>query len=141
MGRPRKYRDEEVVRSDRPTRKSFAEQRNTLTYDGQDKNYVYRMFNDVDGRLEKAELAGYEYVQSRENVGDPTVDSANAQGSVVTKPVGGGKTGVLMRIKREWYEEDQNKKLRKIQEAESALANKSHEDGHYGGIEFKKRNA
>jgi hypothetical protein len=122
----------QASRHPRPKRRSFAEQRNSLTFDGQDPNYVYRVFNDVDGRLQKAEIAGYEYVRSDEQLGDPTVDSAKTQGTVVTKPVGSGRTGVLMRIKRDWYDEDQQAKLRKVQETENSLTNKTREDGHYG---------
>ena len=139
MGRPRKNSSDESVRNDRPKRKSFDEQRNTISFKDQDPNYVYRIFNDTEGRLEKAELAGYEYVRGDAPVGDPTVDSASALGSVISKPVGGGKTGVLMRIKREWYDEDQKEKRRKIKETEDALSNKAREDGHYGGISIDKR--
>lgn len=122
----------------RPKRRSFAEQRNELTFEGQNDSYMYRVFNDVDNRLQNAEIAGYEYVRSEEQLGDPTVDGASPQGAVVTKPVGGGKTGVLMRIKREWYDEDQQSKRRKIQDTEDALSNKAREDGHYGGISIKR---
>ena len=136
MARP--YHRKNSTETSRPIRRSMAEQRNSLTFEGQDENYVYRVFNDTDDRLQKAETAGYEYVKSEQQLGDPTVDSTSTVGTVVSKPVGGGKTGVLMRIKREWYDEDQKAKLRKTQETEAALGNKANEDGHYGGISIRK---
>ena len=134
MGRPAGSKN----RTDRPNRISFAQQRNTLTYENKDKDYVYRVFNDVDGRLQNAETAGFEYVHDKEQLGDPVADGSTHIGSVVTKPVGGGKNGVLMRIKREWYEEDQAEKQRNIDETEATLKAKANEDGHYGNINIKK---
>lgn len=123
----------------RPDRVSFAKQRNTLTFGNRDDDYVYRVFNDVDGRLQKAETAGYEYVREDAPLGDPTADGSTALGSVVSKPVGGGKNGVLMRIKREWYEEDQKEKQRSIDETESVLHQKAVEDGHYGKLKINRQ--
>lgn len=134
MGRPIGSKN----RTDRPKRMSFSQQRNTLTYDNKDKDYVYRVFNDTEGRLQKAEIAGYEYVQDNEQLGDPVADGSTPLGSVVTKPVGGGKNGVLMRIKREYYEEDQAEKQRNIDETEATLKKKADEDGHYGSLKIKK---
>ena len=67
----------------------------------QDPNYAYRVFNDSVGRVARAEEGGYEVVRTNQELGDATVDSATAVGSAVTRPVGGGMTGVLMRIPRE----------------------------------------
>lgn len=125
-------------RTDRPKRISLNQQRNTLTFDNRDTNYVYRVFNDVDNRLQKAEIAGYEYVRDDEQLGDPTADSASPLTSVVSKPVGGGKTGVLMRIKKEWYQEDQKEKQRSLDELESSLLKKADEDGHYGKLKISR---
>lgn len=138
MPRPyvRKNR-EEIVSEKRPKRMSMAQQRNTLTFEGQDENYHYHMITDDNDRLQKAEIAGYEYVHSEQNVGDPVVDGATSVGSVVSKPVGGGKTGVLMRIKREWYDEYQQEKDKKREEVETALSGKAREEGNYGGIVIK----
>lgn len=125
-------------RTDRPNRISIDKQRNTLTFDNRDADYVYRVFNDVDNRLKKAEIAGYEYVRDTEQLGDPTADSSTPLTSVVSKPVGGGKTGVLMRIKKEWYAEDQREKQRNIDKVEASLHQKAKEDGHYGSIKINK---
>ena len=125
-------------RTDRPKRLSYSERRNTLTIDGKDKNYHYRVVNDTDGRPEKLETFGYEYVRGDEQLGDPTADGAKTLGSVISKPVGGGKTGILMRTKREFYEEDQADKQRELKESENALHKKSEEDGHYGNLKISR---
>jgi hypothetical protein len=106
--------------------------RNTLTLGNQDPNFVYRVVNDTDGRVARAEEGGYEVVTSAQELGDATVDSATAVGSAVTRPVGGGVTGVLMRIKREWYDEDQVAKQAKVDAAEAGLKQKK--SGQYGGV-------
>jgi hypothetical protein len=66
----------------------------------EDDGYVYRVFNDQwskePGRIERAQAAGYEAVDeplSRQPVG------VNEDGSPIM--------GVLMRIPKEWYDEDQ----------------------------------
>jgi len=133
MGRPMGSKN----KTDRPKRLTFKE-RNTLTMDNQDKNYHYRVVNDKDGRPEKLESYGYEYVHGDEQLGDPTVDGASPLGSVVTKPVGGGMNGVLMRIKREDFEQDQADKQREIDENEQSLHKKSEEDGHYGKLKINR---
>lgn len=134
MGRPLGSKN----RTDRPKRLSYAERRNTLTYDGKDKDYFYRVVNDDDGRVEKLESYGYEVVREGGQLGDPTADGSTSLGSAVSKPVGGGKTGVLMRTKREFYEEDQAGKQRELNELEDALHKKSEEDGHYGKLKIDR---
>lgn len=135
MGRPIGSKN----RTDRPKRLSYAERRNTLTYDGKDKDYHYRVVNDVDGRVEKLESFGYECVQKDGQLGDPTADGSTSLGSTITKPVGGGKTGVLMRTKLEDYEEDQADKQRmEVDAKEATLFEKSKEDGHYGKLRIDR---
>lgn len=133
MGRPAGSKN----RTDRPKRLSFKE-RNTLTMDKKDPNYHYRVVNDKDGRVEKLETFGYECVHGDEQLGDPTVDQATPLGSVVTKPVGGGMNGILMRQKREDFEQDQADKQREIDNNESQLHKKSEEDGHYGKLKINR---
>lgn len=123
----------------RPKRKPFDGHRNTLTFDDRDPNYVYRVFNDTEGRIKRAEEAGYEVVRSSETLGDETAESSHQVGSVVTRPVGGGQTGVLMRIKREWYEEDQAQKQTRNDDIDDALRNAPNKDGRYGKVEINRR--
>jgi hypothetical protein len=116
MGRPRK-----IVPNARPTRVPFDGYRNTLTFHDKDPDFHYRVFNDVENRIARAEAAGYEVVRSTEGLGDPTATSASPLGSAVTRPVGNNVTAVLMRIPRKWYDEDQAVKRRRNDEIEEAL--------------------
>jgi len=85
------------------------------------KNYSYRVINDQDDRLARAQEAGYEFVQSEQSLGDLRVAEASTLGANVAKPVGNGVTGYLMRIKKEWYDEDQAAKEAKLKELEQSM--------------------
>jgi hypothetical protein len=104
----------------RPTRTPLGA-RNRLTFDNRDPAYVYRVINDVDDRIERAKAAGYEHVDSDGSLGDERAGEAKKLTRRVKKPVGNGINGYLMRIKREWYDEDQAEKHRRINESERAI--------------------
>jgi hypothetical protein len=98
--------------------------RNRLSFqiDQKDKEaFSYRVINDQDDRLARAQEAGYEFVQSEESLGDLRVAEASSLGANVAKPVGNGVTGYLMRIKKEWYDEDQAAKEAKLKELEQSM--------------------
>ena len=95
--------------------------RNRLTFDKQDPNFVYRVINDQDDRLQKAQEAGYEFVVSDEQLGDKRVAEGGSVDSRVSKPVGNGVRGFLMRIPREYYEEDQSAKAERIDATEASM--------------------
>lgn len=105
--------------------------RNRLTFDNLDPEYKYRVINDVDARLMDAEAAGYEFVESNEQLGDERVAEASSMGSRVSKPVGGGTTGYLMRIPMEYYEEDQAAKAARVDATETTM-NPDASKGQYG---------
>ena len=108
--------------NNRPERVPLHEQRNKLTVSNRDPNFVYRWVNDSDERIAKFKAAGYEAVTHETQVGDPAVESGqNKTGSVVTKHVGGKTTAVLMRIPKEWYEEDQRTKQEELNASEAAM--------------------
>ena len=105
---------------DRPVRTPLG-QRNRLSFGKQDPAYVYRVINDQDERLQQAQEAGYEFVISEEKLGDKRAAEAGAVDSRVSKPVGNGTRGFLMRIPKEFFEQDQDVKMGKIEEIEKAL--------------------
>ena len=109
----------------RPSRKPVRTPlgaRNRLTFSGLDtKNFVYRVINDEDDRLNQAQEAGYEFVESDKQLGDIRAAEASKLGSKVSKPVGGGITGYLMRIPKEYYEEDQAAKAQKLNDLEKSM--------------------
>lgn len=83
-----------------------------------DPDYVYRFFNDHNDELGQAQRAGYVFVKKDEIkdpdvLGDKEVHGGNTDlHSTVSRVVGrnraGGELrGYLMKIRRDWYEEDQ----------------------------------
>lgn len=125
--------------NNRPKRTPVAE-RNKISFDHKEPGYVYRLVNDVENRLADFKAAGYEVVTGDANVGDNEAGAASSLGSAVTKHVGNGTTAVLMRIKQEWYDEDQRKKLVDLRASEDALKYKTKNagNGFYGGnLEIK----
>lgn len=119
-----------ATRKRRPKRTPIG-RRNVLTVDKRDPNYYYRFVNDVDGRLQMFEEAGYEAVKEPTQVGDPRAGDASQLGSTVRKPVGDGKSAVLMRIPKEYYEEDQAAKEERLRAKEQALLEEAQGEGFY----------
>ena len=68
--------------------------------------------NDVGSRVYNFQQAGYEFVTDDNLVvGDSRVSDASNLGSAHRVVGDGGTVSVLMKIKKEWFEEDQTKKL------------------------------
>lgn len=95
--------------------------RNRLTFGAQDPNFVYRIVNDQDERLQQAQEAGYQFVESDTPLGDKRVAEGGKVDSRVSKPVGNGVRGFLMRIPKEYYDEDQKAKMDLVDETEKAM--------------------
>ena len=125
----------EKEKSKRPTRTPVGAARDILTVYGQDPNYVYRWVLDDPkrpGRIQRFKEGGYEIVTDTNEVGQNTVDRGKKLGSAITRP-DGGSTLVLMRILKEWYDEDQVAKAEKIADLEATmLADEMSGDGRYG---------
>jgi len=112
--------------------------RNVLTVAGKDANYEYRVINDSGDRVQEFLDAGYELVEnSSVRVGDKRVNSASSEGSVSQISVGQGQKAFVVRIKKEWYEEDQARKQIKVNEMENATKAKAL-DGTYGKLEITR---
>jgi hypothetical protein len=121
--------------------------RSVLTVRPQDKdpNYEYRFINDKDDRIPQAQEAGWEFVASKDKkipVGDPKAGKDTQVGTPVTKAVGGGVTAYLMRIHKDWYDEDQAAKQASITENEQGMThkipvNQPDNQGRYGDVDIK----
>jgi hypothetical protein len=122
-----------TVAKERPTRTPVSGPRDVLTVADKDPNYVYRWVNDTVGRIDRYLAGGYEFVQQAGEIGQKTVDRASRLGSVVTRSVGGTVTGVLMRIPREWYDEDQEAKQDQIDSLEDSMRQEAMQD-RYGSL-------
>lgn len=121
--------------SGRPVRKPVGFRNRLAVYD-KDPNFEYRWVNSsADGgdRVSIMEEAGYEKVvksATRQSTG--RVDNASPLASFETTPGGNGDLMVLMRIKKEWYAEDQKAKQARVDELDQAQ--KRTPDGFYGKI-------
>lgn len=111
--------------------------RNVLTVQGKDPNYMYRIVNDDEDRITRFLEGGYELVSDDSvKVGDKRVGNASSMGNSVKElSVGGGKKAVVMRIKREWYEEDQKAKQDFVNQQESTTKQKAL-SGTYGTLVY-----
>lgn len=112
--------------------------KNKLKVQGQEPGYEYRIVNDLDGRVEDLTERGYEFVENKGvTVGDKRVATPSPTGSKVEVSMGGGVRGYLMRIKKEFFEEDQATKAKVVDDTE-ALLKAPNIDGKYGKIELKR---
>lgn len=120
------------------TQRTPIGQRNVLTVAGKDPNYVYRIVNDSGDRVHEFMDASYELVEANSvRVGDKRVNSASAEGTMSQISVGQGQKAMVMRIKREWYTEDQAAKQVQVNELESTIKQKAL-DGTYGKLEISR---
>ena len=122
------------ITTKRPERKPLF-QRGPQSISGQkDPNYVYRFVNDTGARVSNFQQAGYELVEDTELlVGDARVSDPSATGSSKRVTSNDGTVSYLMRIKKEWYDEDQKAKAAVVAETEEAMK-QSASQGMYGSI-------
>jgi len=112
--------------------------RNILTVKGQDPNYVYRVVNDIDDRITQFREAGYEIVEDDAvDVGDKRASQGTSIGSKKVLSVGQGTKAFVMRIKKEFYEEDQEAKQRRVNAQEASIKTKAL-DGNYGKLDITR---
>lgn len=137
-------RQENTNKPNRPQRVPLHEQRDKIAVRNRDPNYTYRWVvnnnaSDPD-RVDRFLRAGWEVdTDSRTTVGDPGVDDQlNKTSSVKERHMGGGQKATLMRIKNEWYEEDQAAKQRKVDESEEAMKREVTKD-RYGDFKLERK--
>lgn len=121
------------VQSERK-RRTPVSQRNVLTVKNKDDGYVYRIVNDVDNRINQFIEGGWETVLDKDvDIGDKRVNAAKPEGSLAQVSVGNGTKALVMRIRKEWYDEDQAAKSARIDEAEQSMYEDARKDT-YGEI-------
>lgn len=114
---------ESVERPQRVSRESrvpVSGPRDILTVTNKDPNFEYRWVKDMPGRVQRFLDAGYSIVVHETQVGQRAVDTGSRLGSAVTR-LDGPQTLVLMRISKEWYNEDQDAKQRELDSLEDSL--------------------
>ena len=110
-------------------------QRNVLTVAGKEPDFSYRIVNDTGDRIAQFLEAGYEFVDAATHrVGDKRVNSASPEGSKAQVSVGKGDKAFVMRIKNEWYEEDQKAKQKEIDRLEQSIKQTASGTGDYGSV-------
>lgn len=106
---------------------------------GKDPDYEYRFVNNVDGKVEQRAEDGWEVVTKAElkQVGDKRVDSPSSEGASQEVYVGHGHKAVLMKLRKDWYEEDQAAKQVAVDQRENATKQEAL-DGHYGKLTISR---
>lgn len=119
-------------------RRKFSElDRDVMGFRGErDPAFVYRIINDSGTRVSDMLERGYEIVQDAGNntLGGEEAGKAHSLGSQVRRVVNrsNGTEGVLMRIRKDYYAEDQADKQKIVEHSEKGLLPKDLTD-HYGG--------
>lgn len=134
-------RNVETSNQARPSRTPVHEQKDKLTVET-DPNYQYRWVNSNDPkRVEVFKKAGYEVAPDVGQVGDSVTDSQVTQTTGVTERyMGGGTKAILMRIRRDWYEEDQAKKAEDLDAREKQMLREAKQD-RYGELKVEQKKA
>ena len=97
-------------------------ERNILSVKGKEPGYHYRIVNDSGDRIQQLQDAGYEFVDaSTVQVGDKRINSTSPEGTHAQVSVGGGVKAYVMRIKQEWYDEDQAAKQARVNQLEETI--------------------
>jgi len=118
---PAKHRKE---RTERQGRKPLHQQGPQAVSGEKDANFHYRFVNDIGSRIPNFKAAGYEFVEDSDLiVGDSRVFDPSDVGSAKVVTSNDGTKSYLMRIKKEWYNEDQDAKLERLNEQEAAMKN------------------
>lgn len=115
------------------TRVRVQGHRGRLNVQGKDPAFEYRIVNDSEEgqRVQQFLDAGWEIDTSKQiKIGENRVNKASAEGTPNQISVGGGLKAYLMRIPKEFYDEDQAIKLQEIDEFEKAIK----PDGTYGSV-------
>ena len=98
--------------------------RDILTVQGKDPNFVYRWVLEDPQRIIKFEDAGYSVVTKEElEIGQTRIDTPGKakDGSLYRKNAGRNAHLILMKIRKEWYDEDQKEKQQQVDAAEAAM--------------------
>jgi hypothetical protein len=96
----------------RPSRKPFGSMSLKLDYP-QREGFHRHWFNDIPGRVARAQEAGYEHVKGN--------DQKNVSRIVGSAEGGGALTAFLMEIPEEWYQQDMASEQVVIDEKEAAI--------------------
>lgn len=121
---------------ERRVRRTPIGTRQILSVTGKDPAYEYRIVNDTGDRVQEFLDNGWEKVPAKSvRVGDKRVNNPTPEGSDATMSVGSGQKAFVLRIQKEWYEEDQAAKQTAVNATEEATREQAL-DGTYGKLEI-----
>lgn len=111
--------------------------RNKLNVRGKEPGFEYRIVNDIDDRIEVMKERGYEIVtDSNVSVGDKRIANPTQEGSPVKVSVGQGVQAYVMRIREDWYKEDQEAKRKEADALEDQMKRDAKSAGFYGNLKI-----
>lgn len=123
-GRKAQPKRQEIGGNELRSRISYADRRKINVKD-QDPNFKYRWVNiDNDryaGRIDRMKEIGYTVVNDDMEYGDAQGVGASELGGGNTKHVGHGTKAVLMRIPKEYYEQDMAEKQAEVDRTEAGM--------------------
>lgn len=120
-------------------RRTTVGTRQVLSVEGKDPNYVYRVVNDTGSRIDTLMERGYELVDAADvKVGDARVGRSTPTGTTAEVNVGGGMKAQVMRIRKEYYDEDQADKQALNDKMEQAMRETAKRDGLEGDIKLSR---
>ncbi len=119
----------------KPRRTIINGTRNVLTVSGKEPGFEYRIVNDEGDRISQFEERGYEIVKDQNiKVGDRRIANPTKEGSPIQVSVGGGTKAFVMRVPKEFYDEDRAAKDKHIDDLERGTLKEAREGADYGKI-------
>lgn len=148
VGRPTQNQDSRTDDEARPKRRipMHGGFRDLITVSGKDPAYEYRWVADVDetgSRIFRFQQAGWHFAPKEGlDIGQHSVyRSASLDSDIVRKPSGrDGRYLYLMRIEREYFEEDQAAKEQAVLDRKRDLMRQKDAPGFYGDIRIDDPN-
>lgn len=151
--RPKEGQDRKKATNEMPQRTRLSGHRDMLAVDGLSKDYEYRYVKDVvveaedrEGalvshpgqRINKFLNAGWQFVTTDQvEVSQANVYNSGSLGSIVRLPAGRDEYLYLMRIRKDWFEEDKRAKARERLNIDEAQTEDAKSRGLYGAVTFE----
>jgi hypothetical protein len=131
---------EKLVKApERRAKRNPVEGRNRLAVKGKDPNYEYRIVNDTDDRVRELQDLDWEIDLDEElRVGDSRIDDVGRLGKVRQLSVGGGIKAIVMRKRKDWFDEDLAEKQKYVDKIEAAMRPNPN-DGTYGKVDVTRK--
>lgn len=121
------------------TRRTPINGRNVLTVTGKEAGYKYRVVNDAGDRIAQFLEAGYELVDAdKVQVGDRRITSTTPEGSKAQVSVGNGEKAFVLRIREDWYKEDQAAKQTEVSKLEQSITRNLTGKADYGSVQIEQ---